>query len=463
MSELVYLVKDTPSSATKSFIIGEMKIPGPTFIPEIKSEEDIEVLLRYSKALNPHSPILVPASKWMKQIETPRFSNPVLSSNKIDIIQLVKDHPILFYEPPELFRYTMGKQLLSYSLSGNRSLSTKFKKGLKSGDESQSIELVPRFFRSFLERQMNVIYKDLEISPIAQREKDQLHVERGWLHPFVAESYSEHMTGVIVDALKMPTSAIIPPVPPLLKSSEYAYIQRTLSANKLTSLLCKELSDGLTKDLSSYFHLYLDYTLLQEGTGNDISTIIELLEDGLDDASYCGVALTFTSYEAVASHGKLRKVENLINEIVNISHSHHLPVILPRSGWYGLYHTDQDIQGFGGLLNGKEKYQHGGGVKDRDDIFGKTPLIDYGVELTHREVISFINQHGEFPRVEGLPRKPDIGFIDDPLRYRINFSKATRLIHAEEAKRIRDAKIKGVQNPAQRYFERTEHPHLSHP
>jgi len=462
MSELIYLVKDTPSKATKSFIIGNMRIPGPVFIPEIKSEEDIEVLLKYSQALNYHSPILVPASKWMKQIETPRFSNPDFSTNRINIIQLVKEHPILFYEPPELFRYAMGKQLLSYALSGNKSLLTKFKKGLMSGDEIQSLELVPRFFKPFLERQMNLVYNDLNISPIAEREKDQFRVERGWLHPIVAESYSEHMTSIVVDALKMPNSAIIPPVPPLLKSCEYTYLQRTLSANKLTNLLCEELSDGRTKNLSSYFHLYLDSTLLQEGTGNNISTIIKLLDDGLDNGNYCGVALTFTSYETMGSQGKSRKIETLINEIVNISHSHRLPVILPRSGWYGLYHTDQDIQGFGGLLNGKEKYQRGGGVKNRDDIFGKTPLIDYGVELTRREVISFINQHGEFPRVEGLPRKPDIGFIDDPLRYRINFSKAMRLVHAEEAKRVRDARIKGVQNPAQRYFERIEHPHLSH-
>jgi len=460
MNKLEYLIKDQASSTTKSFLIGDTKISGPSFIPEIKSEEDIEVLLRYSTAMNLNSPIMVPANRWMNQINTPRFNNPQILDGKISIAQLVKEHPIIFYEPPELYRYTLSKRLLTNSLKGNSGQTKNFKKLLLTDKQSEALDLVPRFCRPFLERQIKGIYSELEIAYPDNTKKDSQHVERGWLDSTAAESYSEYMTDIIVDALKMPSSTIIPPVPPLLKSSENAFLKRINSTNLLTSLLCEELSKGVNNNLRSYFHLYLDASILQEGQGNSTSTIVDLLDEGLNSGNYCGVALTFTFYEKVAASGKMSKIETLINEIINVSHAHKLPVILPRSGWYGLYLTDYDVQAFSSLLNGKFIYTKGGGIKNKEDLYGKTPLIDHGIELSRKEIVQYVNKNGELPKVKGLPSRPNNAIINDPLQYRINFSKAMRLIHVEEANRIRDGKLKGVHNPAQRYFERMEHPQL---
>jgi hypothetical protein len=206
--------------------------------------------------------------------------------------------------------------------------------------------------------------------------------------------------------------------------------------------------------------LYIDSSVLQDSQGNSLSTVVNLLDDGLNSGNYCGVALTFTFFDQMASNGKMGKIETLVNEIVNVSHAYKLPVILPRSGWYGLYLTDYDIQAFGSLLNGKSVYIKGGGIKNTEDTFGKTPLIDHGIELSRKEVIDYVNKNGELPKVKGLPSRPDYGTIDNAIQYRIHFSKAMRLIHAEEANRVREARLKGTHNPAQRYFERMEHPHL---
>lgn len=460
MNEMKYLLRDQPSGSTKSFVIEKTKISGPVFIPEIKSEEDIEVLLRFSNVLSPNNPILVPANKWMTQLANPHFHHPDVLRGMVSVAQLIKEHPIMFYEPPEFFRYTMPKQLITYAFKSNRKTSQQFYAFLKKGDEERAFNLVPAFFKPFLNRQMASLYEDSKIKIPEGRGDDEKHIERGWLE--VSKSYVEHMTEIILYALKMPTSTIIPTVPPLLKSSDQAYIPRIEATNRLTSILCKKYSEESEKDLKCYFHMYVDSSTLQQGTGNSAKTITDILEIGLDKGDYCGVALTFTGYETMAKSGGMIKVEHLINEVVNICHTHQipLPVFLPRSGWYGLYLTDYDIQAFGGLFNGKPVYLRGGGIRNEDDKYGKTPLIDHGIELSRRDVANFINQHNEFPKVDGLPKRPEIAVVNDPKKYRISFSKPMRLIHSEEARRVRIAKSQGAQSPAKRYFEHTEHPLL---
>jgi hypothetical protein len=454
MNMLKHLVLDEPHRTTTSFSIGPHKIPAPCFMPEIKGDEDIEVLLKYSNALETNTPIIVPAYRWLSMISNPRFR--LSDIFKISISELIKNRPLIFYEPPELFRYTLSTNLITYGLKGDRQKARIFNALLKKGDTANALRHLPEFFRPFASRQIKSIYKDkkFEIPNDIRETKD---VRSGWLDKQIVDSYGAHMAEIINDAMKMPFASVIPTVPPLLKSSERTIFERILSTNIYTSLLCKKMSKGRSNPVKPYFHLYIDSSILET---KDQNFALNILENGIERHDFCGVALTLVGYESMATKGKFNKIESFITDIVNISHSCGLPVLLPRSGWYGLYFADHGIQAFGDLMNGKPKYIRGGGIQDENDKYGKTPLIDDCMDLNYSDVKQYLKKHGEFPKVANLPFRPDLGELSNHKKYRINFGKPMRLVHIEESRRIRQGQIDDVRNPARRYFEKSEHPML---
>ncbi len=447
-----YLILDEPHNTTKSFYVGEQKILAPSFMVEIKGEEDIEALLRYSNALESNTPIVVPAYRWLSQISTPRFKQTDLS--KISIGTLIKDRPIIFYEPPEFFRYSLSTNLVTYALKGDKQKAKKFYTFLKKKDTVNALNCLPEFFRPFVERQILSIYKDKKLeAPIEENKKND--VKSGWLDQRVVESYPAHMAEIVNDANKMPCAAIVPTVPPLLRHSEKTLLDRINSTNKYTALLCKLMSAERRIPTICYYHLYIDAGIFENE--KEIAMTLRILEKGLENYEFCGVAITLTDYESVAMKGNFSKIESFINDVVNISHSMWLPVILFRSGWFGLYLTDCGVQAFSSLMNGNPEYVRGGGIKEEEDKYGKVPLIDVCRELNLTEVKAYLTKYNEFPKVTNLPYKPDRGNFINPIKYRVNFSKPMRLIHVEEARRIRHGQIGNVRNPAKRYFERSDH------
>lgn len=451
-----YLTYDGPKNNTTSFYIGGVKIQSPCFIPEIKGHEDIEVLLRFSKALESNTPILVPSCRWLSLLSSPRY-NKMDDINKIGILKLIKEHPLLFYEPPEFFRYTLSKNIITYCLKGNVQQARKFNSFLKKGSTSEALSYLPEFFKPFVERQIGSIYKDHQLEvPLDISKKND--VKSGWFDPLVEDSYGLHMAEIINDAIKMPNASVIPTVPPLMKSSERTILERINSTNALTSLLCNKMSRERDHKVSSYFHLYIDTSILDDKNEQIIAQ--RILENGLQNYDFCGVAITLSGYKSAAMNGKLNQIEDFIREIVNVSHSFKMPVLLLRSGWYGLNLSDAGIQAFSGLLNGNPSYVRSGPIKNQKDKFGKVPIIDSCVELNYDDVIKYLEKHGELPKVPNLPTKPDKGLFNNDLKYRINFSKPMRLIHIEEARRIRNGQLKDNRNPAKLYFERSDHQFL---
>jgi len=262
---------------------------------------------------------------------------------------------------------------------------------------------------------------------------------------------------------------LIPPVPPLVPSSEDSYISRVISCNRAASIACSDLSKksksgfgNQARAIHPYFHLYLDWSI-SEPRNNGINTdrIRDLLDEELDNGFFAGVAVTIIGYENAAKSHKFKRIDDLVTDIVNICSQCYLPIILPRSEWFGLALTDIEIQGFSSLLNGKIRYMpRGGGRRNPDDQYGKTPLIEECYELNRSEIIEYVKTNGELPFVQGLPRKPSSEDLVSPELYRTRFSKPMRLIHIEEARRIRNDKSKGRIEPAKLYFSRSEHSYL---
>ncbi|RLI77233.1 hypothetical protein DRP05_10710 [Archaeoglobales archaeon] len=146
-----FLIYDDNGRSTR-FIIGTKEIAAPAFIPEIKNSEDLEVLLRFENALDVNNPIMVPTNLWKSFVENPKFKKR--SFDRISLPELVWGHPILFYEPPELFRYKMPEVFLLYSVGGNSSKKKEIIKHLKAGNVEAALNVIHPVYRGFMRRQI---------------------------------------------------------------------------------------------------------------------------------------------------------------------------------------------------------------------------------------------------------------------------------------------------------------------
>ncbi|MGB8890966.1 MAG: hypothetical protein WCC86_02745, partial [Methanoregula sp.] len=196
-------------------------------------------------------------------------------------------------------------------------------------------------------------------------------------------------------------------------------------------------------------------------------TVFSLLNAGITQGNtynnYSGVALTLVGYEKVIESYRSTQLRNFISEIVNICHEKtpSLPVVLPRSSWYGLYFADYGIQAFSSLLNGNLKYSQGsGGTISPNNRFGRVPIIDLCIDADVDYVKKHLSELDEFPHVDGLPTIPRPEYFMDEVLYRTKFSKPLRLIHIEEARRIRKAILEGTINPAKHYFSKSKNMYL---
>lgn len=455
-----FLVFDNVEGVNK-FVIGKNEHLAPSFIPEVKGPEDVHVLLSYSSFLDEANPIFVPAHRWSQLLTS--FSK-TQTPEQMNVKEFIKKHSIIYYEPPELFRYALPKNLVTYALKGDRSRARIFNKALRSGDEESAIATLPFFYRPFLKRQMISLYKDDEYATLPpSRQDERPRVDSGWYDPDIDQGYDSHITNLIVDAMKMPNATIIPTVPALMRSSDSTIIKQIRRINKLTELQCKRLSPiSLVSKIIPYFHLYLDYGVIAGNSTQDYNTAIDILQRGLNGGDYSGVAITLSGYKDVYNNGETKNLIRFVTDVVNIAEAQTppLPVIFPRSGWFGLRLTDKGIHGFGSLLNGNPRYMRGV-VTSAEDKFGKTAIIDVAKDFSLPDLISnFLNPHGQVPSVAGLPNRPTQEALDNDKIFRKTFSKPLRLIHCEEARRIRKAQVQGVRNPAERYFEKSDHPLL---
>lgn len=442
-------------------------IQTPVYLPEIKSVEDLETILYNRETLQDNNPVLVPGHSW-QNIRT----NSRLTGMQYEVAQLLKNHPPIYYEPPGLFRYKMPQRLVTHAFRKNRGQAGDFYDELRDGELERAMQMLPTFFRPFLEPQLNRLLESKGIEAVP----DELVGEDGritdaWRDSRADRGYKTYYHTIIDDALRW-NAYVTPPVPPILAASGSETIKRMIGSNRLMAGFCEAASEKYDDDRRtySYFHTYIDSQVVSPSTEID-RDLLTAIESDLKSTTYAGVVLTISNYDRAWGNNLSDRLEQFVNDIVNIARENYLPVILPRSSWYGAYLTDQGVHAFGSLLNGADRYRQkvGGGLPE-EASYGKVPIYGDAVELSAGSVDEYLQSHGELTKVDGLPSKPrkytpgarslKDKFGDDR-EFRITFGKARRLAHAEEAREFREGRKKGTMNPAERYFERSEHPHLS--
>ena len=206
--QTTYLRYDNPSKTATSFRVGNNFYPAPSFIPEIKGGEDLRVLLEHMDVLPVGNSVLVPSNKWDHIIKPFKFQYD-LFGNDPPIKTFIENYPIIFYDPPEFFRYAYTKTFIRYALSNSTNTETDFKTKLTNKDISGALGLIPPFFQPFVEAQLDSICNSYKINAVIKK----YNFDRAWLDPRIDVYYSIHMANVLNTAFKVRNSTIIPPYP----------------------------------------------------------------------------------------------------------------------------------------------------------------------------------------------------------------------------------------------------------
>lgn len=435
--------------------------------------EDLKVLLYYGLALDEGTPILIRSNYWDAiMVEANRlgyyqqslYGDENISRSILSPKILVRRHPFLFYEPPELFHFLYPRTIITQALGGDKIGCREFKTQIKQANEFEKIERIIQknispFYIPFIERQFKEYLMDNNLDKLAnifyddEELKKTPHVYRAWSDKRVDETYPAHIAHLLLEAKKAKNSALIPPVPMIQTSSKNSDILRVYDFNIASSIIRKELGDNMPH---VYFHLYIDWKVIVSEANTN--RIYRLIENVLEDGDFGGICLTINGYKNAIT--KFDYLEEFISEVSAIAEYYYLPLILPRSKWYGLKLTDNGVNGFSSLLNGKFRYSKRPRRYRKGEIneFGTTYIINESIELNYNDTIRYLQKYKGFPKVYGLPTFPKQEYLKKPSLYRIHVSKPRRLSHIEEARYIRKGITKGVIGPATRYLEKSHNP-----
>ena len=443
-------------------------IEAPFYTPELSGPEGLQALLIAKDALEEKNPIMVPGHRWQDIRSQPKFKQV-----REEIRSLVTNHPLFYYEPVELFRYTRPQKLVTHAFQGNLSRSRDFYSELRDGNVEQAIEKLPRFFQPFVEAQIKPLLNSKEIQvPEKYKSQSSGKVYESWRDDRADSGFTEYFEKLANDAGNAPNAALIPPTPPVMKSSGKDVISRTLGFNSYMRQLAETKWDEPSSgSVTTYLHFYIDQGVFEPNNNDNDSRVRQAIQSEVQNSSYSGVALTFSNIERVWKKGNEKALERFVTDICNIARQEHLPVILPRSGYYGLHLTDHGVQTFSNLLNGNRTYnRRGGGINERAK-YGTLPIYGSAKEVNAEELDRVLKRNqGELHVVPGVRNSPPTYNKDaksyqakygEASAFRVEFGKPRRMVHVKEAKELRDGLSRGTAEPARRYLERGDHHALS--
>lgn len=471
------------------FYVNEKKTPNFSFAPEIKSTEDMQVLARYGLALDEGSPIFIRCNFWdtlISSIDIPPYKRKDNMINGLSPELLIGKHSFLFYEPPELFHLTYPKILITHALGGDVLSSKNFKTKVRKITEREKIndalKFLPDFYRPFIERQfMKYLMFDKEekdLRKIAENIYDKKELEQiptvsqAWNDSKIDTSYPIHIAELLVEANKANkanNSALISPVPLLRRTSSNSDFESVNNFNITASMIRNALGN---KFPHVYYHLYLDWKTTQsKSSGLNATSLLSSIEKTLEEGDFAGICLTLKGYESALKHSKFEYIQSFVSDLKSVAEYNYLPLVLPRSKWYGLKLFDCDINCFGSLLNGKPLYSkkskgfktsEGEGENKIDTHLdcGYTYIINDCVELDYDDTKKYLERKKRFPHVAHIPNTVDNDSWQGSKLFRINVSKPRRLSHMEEARYVRKDRTRDVINPASRYLEKSKNPYF---
>lgn len=465
MNELVYF--ERTAGVEQMRVSQSAGIEAPTFFPELKGVEDLEVLANCAGLLKEATPLLVPGSKWSEMRSDARLASvsPVLKG-------ILSTHPKILYEPPELFRHKMPLDVIEFGARGNRSRKAAIRKAIKEGRTTDALAMLPLFFQPFAEAQLANVQYGYGVEAGSRDDEGDTKIASCWSDPRADKGFHDYFAFLANEAKRYPNTTLISPAPPITQSSESQDLKRMIGANRFMAALCESMDDE-REDLVPYFHAYVD-----AGTMRKSSDLASKVHEAIDKelragGRYSGVAITITGYERAHRQGLQNSLRQFVADVSHSAEAFHMPLLLPRSGWYGLSLTDHGAHAYSSMLNNRErlapKMGVNGGMAPKA-LYGTVPIIDHALEFDVDKVANLLERDGELPHIDGVAGRPPTWNPDgkdaktrfgSPVAYRKQYAKPQWLaVRMEEARRIRNGRHQGLTDAATRYFQRSEHPFL---
>lgn len=459
--------KTGQNQAVEQLRIGDQSnIERVRYSTEIKGPEDLEALRRAKNALDTEDPLMISAHRAQKIRMQPRFRE-----YEEEIRDLFTKRPVLYFEPPELFRYRRPQQLITYNFRGDVPSIKKFYSKVRNDNHNDALSMLHPFIRPFIQAQYDSLLNSKDNLPDDQSAIETSdHVYEAWGEDAVDNAYPSFISNVMNEAQNTPDSGIIAPVPPVMKSSAETVITRTAGYNDLVWEYAKTaFEDPSAGTTTAYLHFYTDKGVFSNNSNND-GRILNSIRSQLEARSYSGVAITISNYDRIWEAGLERNLERFMSELDAITNEYSVPLVAPRSGYYGMYMTDMGVDIFSSMMNGNVELNRKGGAPSKEARFGKIPIYDAcrNVNIEQAEQV-LRRRRGKLYSVPGVPDSPPMfnpkssgvgNKFGKPKRFRIEFGKQRRLLHLVEAQEIRQALVRGTADPATQYFRGSEHPHL---
>lgn len=437
------------------------------FSPEVKGPEGLEALRRGRNALTDGDPLTISGFRAQNIRSQPRFKQ-----YRSQIQGLFTRRPIYYFEPVELFRYRRPRQLVTYSLRGDIADIKDFYAKIRDRNFDRAIDKLPTFTQPFIEAQIDSLLDTRDNLPDNQNQiQTSDHVHEAWRAKRTDQGYPTFISEIIDEAENTPDSAVIPPVPPVLQSSGQDVITRTVGYNDLVWDHCKtSFEDASSGTTTAYLHFYIDKGIFAPSADND-GRVITAIRNQLNTRPYAGLAITISNLSNIWNAGYDEALERFISELEVISHDKSIPLVAPRSGYYGMYLTDYGVDIFSSLMNGNLELNRKGGAPSEVAKYGTLPIYDRCVDVTVDSLTTILaRRQGRLYSVQGIPDSPQIfnptentleAQYGKPKQFRVGYGKQRRLLHLQEAREIQAEIKQGTPHPATRYFETSDHPDLS--
>lgn len=460
--------KSAEASGLDQIRIGDKtQIERVRYSPEVKGAEGLEALRRGRNALTDGDPLTISGFKAPQIRSQPRFKQ-----YRDQIEALFTERPIYYYEPVELFRYRRPRQLVTYSFRGDVPDIKEFYSQIRDREFESAIERLPSFTQPFVEAQFDSLLDTRDNLPDDQdtiETTDRVH--EVWRD--ADQGYPSFIDGILDEADNTPDSAVIPPVPPVLQSSGQDVIKRTVGYNDLVWEKCKSsFEDTSAGTTTAYLHFYVDKGIFGPSNNNE-KKVLDAIKQQLKKRPYAGVAVTVSNLKNIWDAGYEGALERFVSELEVISHDHSVPLVAPRSGYYGMYLTDYGVDIFSSLMNGNLELNRKSGAPGGAAMYGKLPIYDMCDDVTVDNLTNILaRRQGRLYSVNGIPDSPPVfnpntNDVEDqfgkPKQFRVKFGKQRRLVHNKEARELQEEIKRGTPNPASHYFTGAEanHPHLS--
>lgn len=450
-------------------------ISSPAYIPELKGAEGLHAILDHVKVLDEYNPIMVPAAKWSWLREKDGILNRTNEHGdevgEEEIAELEESHPLVFYDPPELYNYRLTKTLTNYLFKHGAWDKDYFETMLVNGEYAEALRELPEFISPFLHANINRLLEEVEgAAQVSPSSKKIDTTEEAWtsLEP---ENFVPYFQVLATQADQRPSSVVVPPVPQMSGDFTDDLVEAWRIANEMMAEVV------VHRDTDSYFHLYMDYRALDPNASDDpASECLRVLDQALEEGDYAGIALTVHHPHKIWQTNRAARMQTFVEDLSSIGSEYRLPIICPRSEWFGSFVTDLGVQAFSSLLNGAwryKRYSSGGGPTGADK-YGRTMIPNEARALklkddTEDDLEEYLEAHGSLPDVDGLPSIPPTydssgsgvqeKFGTSP-QFRKTFGKPRRLAHVAEAQQFREERASGVENPAREYLRDSENPYV---